>query len=193
MTPYIYTPVLVTPPADPVVTLAEAKAHCRVDSSDDDDLITALVAAATSHLDGWSGILGRALMPQTWEVSFDCFPAREIRIPLGPVASVTSVKYVDTDGVTQTVSSDDYETDLTGVEGWVVPVADFDWPETMDTVNAVTVRWVAGTGCPPAIKQAVLLLVGHWYENREASANSNLVALPMAVDALIAPLRRVGL
>jgi uncharacterized phiE125 gp8 family phage protein len=71
-------PVLVTPPVAAPVSLAEAKAHLRVDFDDEDALISGLIDAATQHLDGWSGVLGRALMPQTWEMSLDRFPAGAI-------------------------------------------------------------------------------------------------------------------
>lgn len=83
-------PVLVTPPDILPVSLAEAKAHLRVDYDDDDGLILSLIRAAVDHLDGWTGILGRCLVEQEWRQDFPagatCFP-----LPLGPVISVTSV------------------------------------------------------------------------------------------------------
>lgn len=63
-------PVLVTPPADPVVSLSDLKDHLRVDADDENDLIEALEQAAVAHLDGWHGILGRAIMAQVWSQSF---------------------------------------------------------------------------------------------------------------------------
>jgi uncharacterized phiE125 gp8 family phage protein len=182
-------PTLVAAPVDLPVTLSQAKAHLRVDASDEDALITALIEAATAHLDGWDGILGRALMPQTWEMSLDRFPVREIRLPLGPLVEVVSVTYADADGVTQTVAAEDYEIDPNPVEAWIVP--NTDWPSTMDTINAVTVRWIAGAGCPKPARQAILLLVGHWYAHREAVNAGTVAVLPLAVEALLSPLRRV--
>lgn len=183
----------VVAPAEPVVSLAEAKAHLRVEHADEDAYITSLVQAATSHLDGWSGTLGRALVEQTWEVTLDAFPVGAIHLPLGDVIAVTSVKYDDTAGDEQTVSSTDYFLDNRSLDGWVVPFADVSWPDTLDAVNAVRVRYTAGYGAasavPAAIRHAILMLVAHWYANREAVTAGGASALPMAVDALTHPFR----
>ncbi len=177
---------LITPPAATPVTLAEAKAQVRVDHSDEDGKIEAMIAAATSYLDGRSGVLGRCIVTQTWELTLDAFPAEEIEIPLGPVQSVPALTYVDLAGATQTVSSGDYYLDTASPTAWVMP--EIEWPSTMEAANAVTVRFVAGTAVadvPPAIKHALLLLVSAWYEDRAGSG------MPPAVDSLIAPFRRV--
>jgi fatty-acyl-CoA synthase len=79
------------------VTLTEIKAHCRVDGADSDAVLNALIAAAVSHLDGHTGILGRAMVTQTWRQDFEAFGGR-LRLPLWPVASVTSVTYRDAAG-----------------------------------------------------------------------------------------------
>jgi uncharacterized phiE125 gp8 family phage protein len=184
-------PVLVTPPVAAPVSLAEAKAHLRVDFDDEDALISGLIDAATQHLDGWSGVLGRALMPQTWQMSLDRFPAGAIQLPVGPVTFVESVAYLDANGVSQLVSTGDYDVDLAPIEGWIIP-RDVGWPQALDSANAVTVRWIAGTGAPAPIKQAILLLVGHWYQNREPTALGGRPNIPMTVDALVAPWRRAS-
>lgn len=181
-------PVLVTAPSTVPVTLAEAKAFLRVDHSGDDALIGTLIASAVAHLDGWDGILGRCLEPQTWEIAYDRFPAAEIRIPMGPAASVVSVIYADPAGAPQTVAPADYVLDAGSVEGWVVPRAGFAWPATIGAVNAVKLRWVAGTGCPPALKELVLHLITRAYDSRGL--------IPIAAAAatipqdMIAPFRR---
>jgi uncharacterized phiE125 gp8 family phage protein len=183
----------ITPPSAQPVTLAEAKAQVRVDHSDEDALITRLTAAATSYLDGRTGILGRCLVTQTWELTLDAFPDGEIELPLGPVANVVSVTYVGTAGTTQTLASSNYYFDDASLSQWVVPVA--DWPDTKDVANAVTVRFIAGTAAasvPEAIRHAILLLIGHWYEQRSTvSVGMTVAEMPMAVDALLAPFRRV--
>lgn len=160
----VIVPKLITPPSTFPITLSEAKANLVVTHSDDDGLITALIAAATARLEA---ALGYAVMPQTWEIALDAFPTKEIVLPRWPVASVSSVKYTDPDGVEQTVSSDDYEVDTYSRPGWVIPISGFAWPTTMETVNAVRVRWVAGAGAEPQDKQAVQLLVAQWFKNRE--------------------------
>ena len=190
---------LVTAATIDPVTLTEAKTHCRVDGTDDDALLTSLITAATQHIsDGKNGWLGRALITQTWELLLDTFPTNEIRVPLPPLQSVTFVKYVDEDGVTQTISASDYEVDLASEPGWIIPVIDVDWPTPMQTINAVTVRFVCGYGnattdVPEAIRAGMLLLIGHWYAQREAVVvgQQAAVVLPMAVEALLMPYRRV--
>lgn len=178
----------ITAPTTDPLTLDEVKLHLRVTGDDEDTLIDGLLKAATSYLDGWTGILGRALESQTWEMALDEFPD-EIELPLGPITSVTSVKYTDTTGTEQTMSALLYQTDIPGVEGRIV--APDGWPVTGDYVNAVKVRWVAGLGAAQAIKQAMLLLIGHWYVNREIVGDAR-AELPLAFTALVAPFRRVG-
>lgn len=173
---------LIVPPG-PVMPLAEAKKHIRVDHEDDDDAIAAMLAAATAYFDGWTGILGRALESQTWELTLDHFPAGEIRLPLGPVVSVVSVGYVDPLGAVQVAPADLYEVDARATDGWVVPTA--AWPATMGTINAVKVRWVAGDGCPAAIIHAIKLLLGHYYASREAAGEA-VKELPLGVASLVA-------
>lgn len=187
-----------TAPALTPISLAETKAHLRIDHPDEDALIAALIDAATSYFDAWTGILGRAMVTQTWDVSLDDFPSAAIHIPLGPVQSVSAVTYVDPAGITQTVSPTNYYVDTKSLDAWVVPNAEFSWPQTMYAPNVVTVRFVCGFGAPAAvpqaIKQSMLLLIGHWYENREGSVLGTTVAeLPFAVNALLAPFRRVTL
>lgn len=173
------------------MTLAEAKRNMYVDHSDDDGLIEGLIEAAFSHVDGWHGCLGRAVTEQTWELVLDTFPggtanAAAIELPLGPLVSVTSIKYDDTDGAEQTVNSDDYIVDTVANPGWVVPIA--SWPTTATTANAVRVRFVAGMspdadGVPRSIKQAMLLIVGSWYANRESVTAEKLSELPYSASA----------
>jgi uncharacterized phiE125 gp8 family phage protein len=82
-------PILVTPPSSFPVTLDEVKKHCRVDHSDDDDLLQAYIEVAVTHLDGWSGILGRCMLNQTWKFSARCWPGCML-IPLPDVSNVAS-------------------------------------------------------------------------------------------------------
>jgi uncharacterized phiE125 gp8 family phage protein len=175
---------LITPPQPPC-TLAEAKAQCRVTNSEEDELIEHYMAAAVSHIDGPEGLMRKAVMPQTWEKAFDAFPSSEIKLPLMPVISVDWVRYTDADGAEQTVSDSDYEVDTYSDFGWIVPTA--SWPSTMATINAVRVRWTAGaTEVPVAFKQAVLLMVSHYFDHRGSDAET-----PPAVHHLIDRVKRV--
>jgi uncharacterized phiE125 gp8 family phage protein len=178
--------VLITPPAAEPVSTAEAKAHLRVDSDDENTLIDALVAAARQHIERETR---RALITQTWELRLDKFPRDTIRTPVGPLQSVSSIKYDDINGVEQTLSTATYEIDTSVEPGWIVRVGDGAWPDTMVAINSVRVRFVAGYGAaavvPQILKQAILLLVGHWYMNREVTIAGQFGASPMAVQSII--------
>lgn len=183
---------LLQAPAETPVSLAEAKAHCRVDHDTDDDLIELYITAAVSHLDGAGGSLGRCLVTQEWAVDLDEFPD-EISLPLAPLQSVDAVKYLDASGDTQTVNASTY----VQKHGVVSLASGASWPEPLDQAGAVWVEFTAGYGAaedvPAPIKAAILLMVGHWYANREAVAESGMQELPMAVKALTMPFfYRVG-
>jgi uncharacterized phiE125 gp8 family phage protein len=190
-------PVRTVAPEDTPVSLLEAKAHCRVDYDDDDTLIAALIDAATAHVDGWTGVLGRALVTQSWRQDFHCFGCR-MRLPLRPAGSITEIAYYDRDNIQQTLSADVYQL-LTDASGpFVSPQPGQVWPGSYGRADAVSVTFVAGYGdadaVPAAIKAAILLIIGHLYENREATVvGVSAQTLPMAVDALLAPYRRVGI
>lgn len=180
---------LVTPPVVQPVTLDEAKAHLRVTAADEDAHITSLIAAAVGHVDGPSGVLGRALVEQEWDLLLDAFPCDELELPLPPLRSVTSITYVDEQGATQTLAPAAYEVDASGV---VLPAYGQTWPRTRAQRNAVTVRFKAGYGTtgasvPAAIRAAILLLVGDLYANREAQGDT--LARNATVDALLFPYR----
>ena len=171
-------------PATLPVSVDEAKAHLAVDHSDHDAMIEGLTRAALAHAEQWCG---RAFEPQTWELTLDEFPASEIELPLGPLQSVASVRYIDADGVEQTIDPAEYEVDLSSSDGWVVAVG--SWPVVMGIINAVRVRFVAGDETPEDVRHAILLLIGHWYANREAGGASE--AIPFGVDALLGLHRRM--
>ena len=183
---------LVTPAA-PIVSFGEAAAHLRIDDESERVLVEGYVEAATQHLDAQYGILaGGTLGVQTWELYLDAFPAGPILIPLSPLVDVVSVSYVDPAGFGQTVDPLNYAVDDKSRDGWIVPIAGFTWPLTLTAINVVTVRFRAGNASIPApLKQAVLLLTGHLYENREAASPVVLTEIPIGVYNLVAPYRRI--
>lgn len=196
----MYSPTLVTPPAIKPVTVEYVKKHSLIDHDEQDDVIDLLIDAATTHLDGWTGILGRALCEQTWRQDYDDF-ASCLRLPLGPVVSVEAVTYIDTDGIEQTVDEADYTLRTDSLGSYVEFGCEYSFPSLNSANAAVSVEFVAGypvtdgawTG-PAAIKHAIMLLVAHWFENREAvltGQSAAAVALPLGVDALLAPYRRI--
>jgi uncharacterized phiE125 gp8 family phage protein len=192
------TLTLITPPAVTPVSAAEMKRWLRIDDDEEQAEIEAMIGDAVDHVDGWSGILGRAMIEQTWELTLDAFPACDIQIPLGPLIGVTSIKYDDPDGIEQTLSASAYEVDNLREPGWVVPVSGTAWPSTIVAINAVRVRFTAGFGndaasVPGSVKRALRLLIAHWYQNREGASATDLKEIPMGMHALLGTKRRIQL
>jgi uncharacterized phiE125 gp8 family phage protein len=182
---------LITAPAELPVTLTEAKEHLRVTVTDEDALILSLMYAATEWAEAFTN---RKFITQTWELVLDEFP-KEFDVPNAPLASVTHIKYLDTDDAEQTLASAQYQVDAVSDPGRIVLDPDSSWPDISDKINAVTVRFVCGYGLaaavPFAIKAAILLIVGHLFENRELVVIGTLPPqeLPLSASALLAPYR----
>jgi uncharacterized phiE125 gp8 family phage protein len=183
---------LVTAPAAEPLTTEEVKAHLRVDISDDDTLINSLTTAAREHVEH---LTRRQLMPATWRLSLDSFPGNfqrrgawfretpegtDILLPRPALTAITHIKYYDASGVLQTLSTDVYSAQTDDEPGRVTLKYGQQWPDTQDVANAVVITYTSGysTGSdavtsaaavPKSLKQAILLLVAHWYENREAA------------------------
>jgi uncharacterized phiE125 gp8 family phage protein len=192
----MFRPVLVTPPDAAVllVTLAEAKAHLRVDSTNDDALITTLIASATTYLDGYAGILGRCLIQQTWSQAFEWF-GRCMELPFPDVSAVT-LKYYDAVNAQQTVSAANYQllerddASFVDLVATYVPPTPYLFREDRVLVTMTVGYGTAAATVPQAIKQAMLLLIGDWYQSRETMQEGRLAQLPFSVDALLGPFKR---
>ena len=185
-------PVQTVAPTNTPVSLFVARAHLRVDGSEEDELIASLIDVAVSHLDGWSGILGRCLMTQTWRQDMGCFPPF-LRLPFPNVQSVT-VQYYDASNALQTVSAANYFL-VNRVDGAAVELASTaSWPSHYLRPDAVQITMVCGyTSVPPSIKAAILLHVAHLFVNREPVNIGNITTmLPFAYDALGSKYRMVG-
>lgn len=169
-----------TPPAIEPVTLAETKNHLRVDVTDDDALITALITAGRESVESF---LRRVLITQTIDLFLDSFPGQSgtIHVPFPPLQSVTQISFVDTDGTTKIVDTADFLVDTATEPGRIIPSPDaLTWDETEVRTNAVTVRYVAGFGTlaadvPAGIRTAILFLVSDMYEHRESQSEIKLV------------------
>jgi uncharacterized phiE125 gp8 family phage protein len=174
------------------VSLEEQKQHLRVEHDDEDGYIGSLIAAATGYVESRAD---RQLCTATWTLKCDGFPypSCPIELPKPPLASVTSVAYVDTAGSTQTWASSNYTVDTQSEPGSVRPVYSGTWPTARGHVNDVTITYVAGYGAasavPEVFKHAIKLLVGHLYESREAvvvDQGFSGIVVPLGVEALIA-------
>ncbi|GEO27030.1 hypothetical protein AAC03nite_28150 [Alicyclobacillus acidoterrestris] len=183
---------VVTQPASEPITLDETKLYLRVDTDADDAMITALIVAAREYCQAYQN---RAYITQTLELTMDHFPGHrhfvdvwyqgmysahrhqrhhnEIKLLMPPIQSVESISYTDHTGSTTTLDPSAYVVDIDSEPGRVVPAYGSPWPIVqLQPVNGVRVRYVAGYGgadaVPKSVKQAMQMLVAHWYENREA-------------------------
>lgn len=202
-------PVVVVTAPKLLIPLDEAWRHLRLDHHDEDELIRGLIATAQSHIDGPFGWLGRSLGEQTLELRMrsphwhDCScaarPARVrsdgVCLPYGPVISVEAVNYIDADGATQTVAADRYRLDGDRLK----LVSGASWPSMLADETALRIRYKAGypdteagPTLPAAIRHAMLLMIGHWYENRMAVTTASMAPMPMGAEALLSPYRVWG-
>ena len=159
---------LTTAPSTEPISLSEAKAHMRVDFNNDDTYIENLIVAAREFCETMQN---RAYITQTWELALDAF-INNIELPNPPLQSVISMKYYDTSENEITLNSDDYFVDTYSEKGTISLKHGKYWPSTqLRPLNGVIIRYIAGYGnaatVPIKIKQAILMLVAHWYENRE--------------------------
>lgn len=176
---------LITAPATEPVTVAEARDHLRVDIPDEDLLIGALIVAARKWIEEYTG---RQLVTAEWDWVMDGF-CGTLSVPIPPLQSVVSIKHIDSAGVLQTIDSAEYRVDAVSEPGRIEPQYGKSWPSTYPVMGAVTVRFLAGYGStvPEPIRQALLMLVGELYEQRQDSVTSSVNGVPFGVRALLAP------
>lgn len=176
------------------IDLSLAKEQVRIDPdlTDQDGVLSAYIGAATEWVEEYTG---RSLMTQTWQMALCDFPSR-VWLPRSvPLASVTHVKYYDTANALTTLSASVYTLPsfaepacLTLVDGQV-------WPSVYQRDDAVQIEYITGASdpndVPLPLRQAIQLLVGHWYANREDVITGTIAnQIPMAAESLCAPYRR---
>ncbi len=178
---------LVTAPADEPVTLIEAKDHLKEETTANDAIISDAIVDARQWAEEYTG---RQFVTATWDWFLDGF-CPSFSVPLPPLQSVTSVKYLDTAGAEQTLDAATYRVDAVSEPGRIALDYGKSWPSTHPVINAVTVRFVAGYGAaaavPEPIRQAILILLGELYEQRQESVPSSFAAVPFGVRALLTP------
>ncbi|SEB40733.1 head-tail connector protein [Terriglobus roseus] len=204
---------LVSGPSSEPVSLLQAKRHLRVDFMEDDDLILALITAARELVEN---IINRAIYTQSWKMTLDSFPyptsfetfapeqrnpysyildRYSITLPLGGVTGITSISYQTSTG-TVSVDPSQFRVDTNSKPTRITPWDAFTWP-VLDVTSpgCIEILFTAGSygdgadadTCPMSLKQAMLLLIGHLYTNREAASETPSIILPFAVEALLAP------
>jgi uncharacterized phiE125 gp8 family phage protein len=190
------------------VTLAEAKAHLNIEDDDDNDYITTLIAAATDYVQRTTDIqfitgdvtlkLDRFPSGTEYYTGHDWRPTLNdsqvydsVLLTKSPVISIGSVTYLDAAGASQTLATSVYALDNTHQVARMHLKYNQSWPDIRGDVDGITITYSVGYGvdgstAPASLKAAIKLLVAHWYENREAAVQGQVVrSIPFAVDSLI--------
>jgi uncharacterized phiE125 gp8 family phage protein len=177
---------LLTPPAAEPLSLADAKAFLRVEHSDDDALVAALIAAARGHVEAFARC---ALIAQTWRLTLDRWPeSGRIRPRIGPLRALVAARVRDESDIAADIATDGFVVDRAAGEiaapPWALP------PPRRATAGIeldLEIGFGGAADVPPMLAQALRMLVAHWYENRGLIAIGQSVAMmPASVNAMIA-------
>jgi uncharacterized phiE125 gp8 family phage protein len=176
------------PTVEPV-SVAEAKLHCRVDTDADDAYIAGLISAAREYVETY---MDESLVHQQLVMRMDYFPV-EISLPRPPMAATgtVSITYtVDETMQTAVLSQSSYRVDRDSTPGAIRTLYGGSWPSHLRDANSITVTWWAGRGdsghsVSRSVRNAILMLVGHWYERRLAAEPGALNEVPFGVKALL--------
>lgn len=210
--------VLLTAPAHEPLTLDETKAHLRVDHSDDDAVISRLIPAARAKFERDTN---RRLVTQQWRMSLDHYVLGPLATDYGPVQSIDQLRFTDLDNAVTVVDPSQYLVDVSAPIARVTPPVFQPWPWIywMQIYrpfgrllpNAIMLDFTVGYGAidqgsgalTPAdgidttqwelIKGAILMIVGHWFSNRETVLGGEgrfmAIELPMASQDIIESFR----
>ena len=183
--------VLTSGPATEPVTVAEAKAQLRIDGNAEDTLLASLLITSRLQIEA---SLGLALITQTWRQTLDGFPGcGTIELPVWPVQSIDAVRVAAADGSFSAVAAAAYEQDVASRPARIVRSAAGAWPATGKVSNGVEITFTAGFGdtaadVPAPIRQALSMLVAHWYEHRDPTEiGGSAPGIPAAVSGLLEP------
>lgn len=188
--------VLTSGPSAEPVTVAEAKAHLRIDGSEEDVLLASLILTSRLHVEA---ALGLALIDQTWRLTLDRWPASGIvELPIAPLQAVTNVFVLDGNGDAVAMPATRYLVDIAAKPPRIV------WnsavlPMPGISINGIEINVAAGFGpdaasVPAPLKHAILMLTAHWYEHRDpVEIGSAATRIPDAVADLIQPFRKIRL
>jgi len=187
-------PDLLSGPALEPVSLDDAKAWARLDSNDEDQLLSALIVSARMTLEAYTR---RFFVTQSWRMRLDAWPAQTLRrqtlaVPFAPFRSVSAIRIFDSAGVAQTLPGASYRASATRDAGRIVFL---DAPaEPGRPCDAIEIDVVVGYGdgaadTPEPLRRAILALVAQWHENRGDAGDAG-ASLPTLVLALAKPFRR---
>jgi uncharacterized phiE125 gp8 family phage protein len=179
---------LLSAPASEPVSIAEMRNYLKLETSEDDVLLAALISASREKAEVWTG---RAFLSQQWKYTLDAFPCNGvIYLPYPPLISVDSVKYIDVGGTLTAVSSSVYEVDSNSTQARIKPVWNQFWQPTGYSLNAVQVTFTCGYSpaslLPSSIKQAIKYMAANMYEQRLPVLSGTIaVEMPQSVIDLL--------
>lgn len=179
------TSYLLAGPAGEPVSLVEAKAFLKIDDVAEDALITTLIGAARLHVEG---VTGGALLAQSWRVVLDDWPETGVvKLPVSPLLSVTAITATDDNGASHDIGLAQFGSEP---DRLLVPRIVVGMPLLQER-GGIEIDYVAGFGMEPEdvpadLRQAVLGLVAHWHEHRDAVivAGSGTV-VPSGFDRMV--------
>ncbi|KQR27211.1 hypothetical protein ASF91_19525 [Rhizobium sp. Leaf155] len=178
---------VVTRPTAELIPLATLKQWLSIEHSDDDALLEQMLRGAIARIDGPQGI-GYAMMRQTWRKSKDFFPSCFL-LPGAPVKKIVSVNYVDPSGATKTLPEDHYRLDADSEPARLSPAIGKSWPAAARVDGAVKVEYLLGEDSADNVAadliDAVCMIVGHRYRNREAGSSDKIETLPLGVEWIL--------
>lgn len=206
-------PIMLSGPTATPIGLDDVKAHLKIDSGDEDATLTLMIAAATACAETY---LGRALIAQTLVLNFDRWPESPpggngfaapfastgdaVRLPRPPLRSVTEVKIYDRNSVAAILDPSLYFVSKAGHgEGRILLHPGIRPPLSNRIADAIEITYEAGYGglpedVPFPIREGILILIAHWFENRDGAPwTVSAPALPAATAALWRPYRSWGL
>lgn len=188
---------IITPPTENI-TLTEVKSHLRITGTEEESLLTSLIKTVRQYCENYTQ---RALASTVFELNIDRFDDK-IVLPMPPVEKIESIKYKNSDGVEAELESSDYIF-YNSEPAIIIPAFGKEFP-TFEPypVGAVKIRYTAGYKTssddknlilPEPIRQAELLLIGHYYENREATTTGTITSsineIPLGIQSLLYPYR----
>src|SRR5581483_10065110 len=185
--------ILLSGPAVEPITLAEAKAYLRVEHDDDDLVIAAFIAAARIHVETQTR---RALITQTWRFVRDAWPADgRLSISPSPLQQIVAARVYESDGSSLSIDTQAFVADKASAPA-IIAFAPWSLPVPGRTIGGIEIDVNAGYGdagthVPEPLRQAIRILVAHWYENRGLAGAAPM--LPLTVSALIAPYQVLAL
>ena len=187
--------VIATAPATEPITSAELVSQARIDSvaaTAEATYITSLIAAARVRAENICG----PIITQVWDGYLDRWPCDDTIVIEKPrVSAITTVKYTALDAsVATTLSATTYLTDFASINARIRLKWDQAWPSTtLEVINPIVIRfsagWASAASVPAALKQAILFLAAHWYANREAVSDTQLVDVPNTFSDLLVDYR----